>query len=302
MSSISAKMALLAPGTIWTRRTKNGESTESTVLMISNLHLNDRLKEEFPPQVVFLTQRGQILTQNIEMFLAKRELIGEDDRVKGLVDSILNPPEEGEVDLDAMQLEDSGEGSVLGENVAEGEEHSAPVFLPAVVEGFDLNDHFLSYSEAPRDDGDTQHILRFILSKDLTLENLTQIFTGDNSLVDEFTIDSEAKYATVTINGTWPVFMEVNADGSAVGVVYVLSEGYAHGDLLPTQEDVQVPNDLIQSTPVSQGGPQGSTQLVAQGVQVTQPNHVIPQIPVQPIDVSVPSTVGAPRVVQAAMA
>lgn len=286
MSSIQAKIDVLTPGSVWSRTSRtSASSTETMVLFVSNLELKDHIKEVYPPQVVFLTAKGNVLTLPVEEFLETRRYVGTNENLASeLADLVENAWH------DKKDAESPFDTEVATTGAAD---EGIPVFEPAVFRGLPLDEHFLSYSEAPFN-GDTMHTLRFMLSPELSMADLRDTFTSME--LSDFVIDTEEVRQEISVTSAFPVFMEAS-DGSAVGVVYLVSDGYAHPSLeLDLSVGAVVPASAqeVSAETAQQPTQQAPVQQPQQApVQVTaQPNlHVIPQVTnhQQPIQVVTPS-------------
>jgi hypothetical protein len=102
----------LVPGSIWSRQSRKG-TTSSRVIAVSNQGLSEETLLNFPQQVVFVTDRQKVLTQDINTFLAQRVFEGIDEQTETLVAAILNPAilenyededEEETIDFDAVDV------------------------------------------------------------------------------------------------------------------------------------------------------------------------------------------------------
>ncbi len=294
---MSKKIEFLTPGSQWSRKQKNGKDRVSTVICVSNQSLKDEVLEKHPQQVVFLTHRKEVLTQTIDTYLASRNYVGHDEVMTNLyengivgegesddsvsvasiddIDNILLPGEEGD-DEDGAEDADMVEGAeVFGESDDTLEEEATiPVFEPAVFSGVDLDAAFVSYTEMPnpQDPGSTMHALRFVLDDQLTLAKLNTIF--EQSRVDSLSsivIDSTAARINLTVTSAWPAFVEIDLTGSAVGIIYLGSNGYIHSVMLAEESAVEA---------VAEPAPAPAPAVVVQGVANNEPANltVIPQI------------------------
>jgi len=229
----------LVVGSVWARTANNATST---VLAVSNQDLKADVLEKFPQQVVFLTSKYKILTQDIDTFLRNRVYQGIDPTVVSLMEALTSEPEpeDEEVDIDSVDLpaEKSFDSMVAStdEESAETEEESddtIPVFEPAEFDGLALDRHFLSYSEAPYHTGDTLHVLRFALDRELNIDQLRAIFRDSDQntpTIDQFVIDSSEERVEVQVYAFVQVFMEVGAGGEGVAAVHLLSSGDFRAD------------------------------------------------------------------------
>lgn len=226
----------LVTGSVWQRAKKK---SLSTVLAVSNEGLQDSILTNYPQQVVFLTNNGKILTQDIDSFLASRTYVGTDDFIVSQVASIVAGPEE-EVDtesIDSIKLDEqdsdfekfiSGDAGI--ESSTDNSDESIPVFEPPVFGGLALNENFISYMEMPHHTGDTMCILKFALGSKLSLQDLNQTFNfsgKEDSALTHFIIDSEEERTEVEVNGFLSVLLETDSSGAAYGNVYLTVDGNA---------------------------------------------------------------------------
>lgn len=266
----------LVVGSVWARTTTN---STSTVLAVSNQDLSQEVLEKFPQQVVFLTSKYKILTQDVDTFLRSRVYQGLDTNVISLMEALTTEPEpeeDDDVDIDSVDIKVVKDGfeqiiASVEEDSEDGEDDNGiPVFEPAEFDGLALDAHFLSYSESPYHTGDTMHTLRFALDRDLSIDQLRSVFRVTSATaIESFEIDSVEERVSVDIDAFVQVFLEVGAGGDAVGCVCVLSQGDYRakqaGDYAPPAEAEQ---------PVAQ--PE-ETVLIPQLQVVTQQLDVVHQ-------------------------
>ena len=302
---MSKKIEFLVPGSMWSRRTKSGKENTSTVICISNESLQEAILEMHPQQVVFLTHRKQILTQPIDVYLANRNYVGQDEKMEnvyniGLMGKVDDEADDAAVDavmedIDNITLpgeEGLGE-EVTGEAFPEDgeEETSIPVFEPALFADVDLDSAFISYSEMPNphEPGNTMHALRFALDDELTLAKLNTIF--DQSRADSLSsiiIDSHVARIELTVTTAWPAFVEIDLTGTAVGIIYLGTQGYVHGEMLANEaDDASAKAEIVDAHQVLSQTPQPNVIVNAQGAGVvTKADQVplteIPQVQSQP--------------------
>lgn len=279
-------------GSAW-QRPKS--SSISTVLAITNLSLRKELQEKFPPQVVFTTSTGAVLSQDIPTFLKTREFVGTDNHVllhmTRAIDGPLEEDEDAEDDQDIDAIDLDADSSIEdpflkglatasmgdGEDADEGED-TIPVFEPAIFDGLDLDDHFISYSEAPGAGGDTIHILRFALDETLNLDQIKGAFdaTSDSTpTIEEFVVDSSAERTNVNISGYMPVFLEVDSEGNGVAAVYVTSVG----DFRAAQAAAELESAILNL--------RDQEVLDVKAKEEEEAVTVIPQVTVQPVALQV---------------
>jgi len=106
----AATLEMLVPGSIWVRKTKNGE-VPVTVLLITNEGLPEHVLEDHPQQAVFLTQSLKVQSMDLETFLKNRSYASMDTEretlLKALTSEIADAEDEVDVaDIDNIQLPD----------------------------------------------------------------------------------------------------------------------------------------------------------------------------------------------------
>lgn len=100
--------SMLVPGSVWERARKKGAPTQSRVVCVSNEDLQPPASENFPPQVIFVTDKLKVLTMPVEAFVASRTYVGIDEHIKALAEALVTAEEvvddEDEIDFDAVPL------------------------------------------------------------------------------------------------------------------------------------------------------------------------------------------------------
>ena len=213
---------MLTPGSVWKRTVPNKKPTFTTVLLVSNQGQPQKVQEKFPPQVVFLTESLQLLTQPVEVFQASRVYHGVDNRIQGIYEAInrVEPaPETSVVDFGSIQITDDTAAVADAEEAAllnipsltdpvpadisfltESEPAIESTFVHALLSTGEVSpsnvsltigghhmeasicDKFVSYEELPWHTGDTMHVLGFRLEDGLTMERIRSAF--DSSIED----------------------------------------------------------------------------------------------------------------------
>lgn len=249
----------LVVGSVWARTSNN---SSSTVLAVSNQDLSQEVLEKFPQQVVFLTSKYKILTQDIDTFLRNRVYQGLDTTVISLMEALTTEPEpeeDDDVDIDSVDIKVVKDGfeQIIGgaeEESEDGEDDNGiPVFEPAEFDGLALDRHFLSYSEAPYHTGDTLHVLRFALDRELNIDQLRAIFRDSDQntpTIDQFIIDSSEERVEVQVYAFVQVFMEVGAGGEGVAAVHLLSAGDFRADAPSVENTAAVTAPTQSAEPV----------------------------------------------------
>jgi hypothetical protein len=267
----AAILTTLIPGSVWRKETvKKGKTrvSESVVLAISNQDLSEALLERFPPQVVFITDRGQLLTQGVDTFVATRNYVtinegvvaamaqvqaqafGEDDEVEDFDQVSLDQPAGGLTEAAAQLAE------TIGLEPSDSEDAAPNYPFQLTNTAHELNDvlvdSFVSYTEAPWATGEVMHTLKFGLA-DVALEDLEAVFVKEQlpfQLVSWGTL--------VDLTSAKPVSVGLAIQGSqAYGLVYLLTEKPVSQDLLAEEHGLEIVEDApegdvidVNATPV----------------------------------------------------
>ncbi len=243
----------LIPGSVWLRERK-GKQSFTTVIAVSNVGLKPEVLEEFPQQVVFLTDKFTVLTQGVETFCASRVFYSMDERVQYLAQEMLTPPsvegeEEDLIDFDNMPQEQppSGDNTVEPAEVVEADNDVPPLFQPATwdLNGvlLNLDDAFVSYEEIPTATHQVQHVITFALGNGVELDTLLAAFAKDQ--ITEFTVDCNNAYPTsVAVEAYQGVYLRVDSQGNGNALVYVTSDHALEETqtVVPQQAVLTIPN------------------------------------------------------------
>jgi hypothetical protein len=275
----------LTHGSVW-ELTKTG--AQVVVLAVSNEGLSPGLLERFPNQVVYINASMQINTQPVEVFTKKRIYVGINQNVQALIEQLINPPQEEEepqIDIDEIDPDAGEDGNALADLAAGFSEENSqadgeiPVFeTPGWGGTLPLDESFVSYTESPGFNGDTQHILRFSLSDQLSLSQLEAAFGPGPGTIENFVVDSHEDRVEVPIDAYFGSFLEVDADANAIGVVYLSTPGkfrLSGSELDEAVAKAQAAIDTSVSSTDIPSVPQGT-----QTTQVSEPTHIIPQVQV----------------------
>ena len=304
MTSIDPK---LQAGAQWAR-VKDGESSISTVLCVTNLNIKAKLQAQFPPVVVVLTDSGKILHHPMDVFTKTRQYVGEDEFVSKRMNEIITgvsedePTDDDLVDIEKTPVgvdpafealiggvtgdatddgdgEDDGDESVVLDDPAftEGStvvEDSIPVFYPAEHDGLRLDTHFLSYTEAPFTWGSKMaYVLRFILDRELNMDHVSAIFDPKIDSAPTLTsvvVDSHAARIELDNIHYEGAYLEIDASGNGVAAVYLTT---------PKAAPATPADPASAATPVTGG--------------TVQASFVIPQLSTTPVVSSTPSVQAA---------
>ena len=118
MENEELDISLLTPGSVWLR-TRKGETLSNQVLVLSNLHLSEKMQAKYPPEVVYLDEDGNVTTMPISQFLETRQFHNVNPTLEALVDAMLvgandddeevegGEGEDDEIELDPEDSDDS---------------------------------------------------------------------------------------------------------------------------------------------------------------------------------------------------
>lgn len=237
----AAILTTLIPGSVWRREIrKQGKEpriSEVTVLAISNQTSSPKVLEEHPAQVLFVTEGGELLTQDIEFFVRRRTYVTLNEDVAAAMTTTIGlcfPADEEVEDFDQVELSDASTEIALQE-VASGDLEDTPLegetagddtqVFPFQVIGEHplsqlLSEGFVSYTEGPpTTTGELLHTLKFSLDE-LTLEDLVAVFVTEQV---PFTLTSWG--STLSFESSQPLSVGQEIRGSsAYAVVYLLTK------------------------------------------------------------------------------
>jgi hypothetical protein len=282
-------LTMLVPGSVW-ERTRKGNTSHVTVLTVSNGTLKEETLENFPQQVVFITERGEVMTQTIEFFVAKRNFVTVNTQFEAAVEALIQSAnaEEPEIeDLDNIELPDEDQSKALEAfNESLGGKSDSDIIEvddPVMVQPFTLvdSDHeladllsgdFVSYTESPWTDGQVLHALKFSLDE-LALEDLETVFVKEHQ---RFVINTADCLTTLADAAPISIGLEVRGTVS-YGCVYFSSKA------VPKEEVAEVKVEQTGSHQAVTLNPAPTSIVVGNVVSaghVAQPNIAIhPGIP-----------------------
>lgn len=227
MENEELDISLLTPGSVWLRNRK-GETIQNQVLLLSNLHLSEKMQAAYPPEVVFLDEEGNVTTMPIARFLETRKFHNVNPQLEVAVDTMLTAAfedDESEGDEDDEELNDlSPVEAITSEIAAAGAYVSSDKLVTfsnvglspagaAVAE--QLSSCICQYSQAPMpSSGITAHVIEFdnnaLSLLGLTYKDISNLFTPDGTDVVQ----------TFTVNGPSPTTVEWT---SFIGVFPIMS-------------------------------------------------------------------------------
>ncbi len=240
------QFSLLTPGSVWTRERK-GRQIFSTVVCVTNTHLPDHIQEQYPPQVVYLDQKGRFNNITVERFLSNRSYYDTDPAVAMNVENIFGTDEESETQFVEVSEDElvagMGEAAETEQETSAGDQQlvdEVPVTFfvedaetPPAISLDLLSQSLVAYQQRPVPEADTvQHELTFELSDQLTIEQLRGAFSGGGNPVTSFIIGGQLIEWELFLGG-YPMFTA----GSAYAIaVFRTHANYAGLDDLPEEE------------------------------------------------------------------
>lgn len=249
----------LVSGSVWSRTKKNGDVSQVTVLLVTNVGCSDKVLAQHPNQVVFVTEQQQVLSMTPEHFLTGRVYEGLDNDVAAAVSyAITGPNEEDEEDIDLDSIEVDNDSFKELEAMASSDSYSGTEDDDAseddsntlVEEDYDTSSELqftsdnptanalslVSYSESPFHTGDTLHTLKFSLSG-TSLKDVAAVFSSPS--MKEFTVTTNTTKVNVVIDGYVATFLEASYED--IACVFLTSVGDFRADLIqPFEQPTEV--------------------------------------------------------------
>lgn len=227
-----ADLDFLTPGSIFVRE----DGRESRFLCLTNTNLPKKIREAYPPQVVYADENNNILSCDIERFLNKRKFHMVDPELEARLNNLLalsSSDSEDALDLDSDELviEDGEEGDspegmpdfgsdsgVQDDEFIDSEGQGAPLVkfipstdMPAALDADYLAQAVSSYQQSPGAAlRSVQHALFIRAEKGISRESLIASFSpaaeqaGTNSI---YTFEVELEGTKVHVN--WDEFLGV---------------------------------------------------------------------------------------------
>ena len=176
--------SFITPGAVFENR-KNGTITK--ILMVTNESISAELKSTYPPQIVFVTESGKILSQTEEQFLKTRQYVEIDQTIKPWLEMLFN--DEPDEDEDEIQI-DTRPSIVVNEEPVDAvtssdndvlfvEKSELTINWGPHPKSTELNKCLLSFDSYPTIEGDKVkivYVLSFKPSVDLTQQDIENCF------------------------------------------------------------------------------------------------------------------------------
>lgn len=137
-----ADLDFLTAGSVFTRE----DGRESRFLFLTNEALTQKLKQQYPPQVVYADENGNVLSCSIERFLNKRKFVNVDPELESRLNNLLaatSSSQEDTLDLDSDDLVIDGDEdgtSVFDALELGSEEEDGEVDTPEEIDPTDPRD------------------------------------------------------------------------------------------------------------------------------------------------------------------
>ena len=268
-ASSSSPTSNLFPGSVWERRTRKNDVSTSVVICVTNDGLSTSILEKHPQQVVFLTDKEQILSITVSEFVRNRTYVGMSEKVAeamGALPELVfgsdDEDEDEEINIDDIDIDETlfndGADPDAGTEPRDDEEdevESPPIRALSINVGPHpskelLESSLVGYSESPYHSGDTLHTLSFKLGGGLTMEMVQAAFTSsDPNSIQKFEVQASADSYQVDIDGVIGVMLGATWYETTCRL-YLTSPGdfrsYINADDSP-----QSPTDAQTITPIS---------------------------------------------------
>jgi hypothetical protein len=300
-------LEFLMPGHVFIRE----DGREARFLFLTNTVLSAKQQKEYPPQVVYADENNNVLSCNIERFLAHRKFLNVDPELEARLQALLlqTSSSEDTLDLDGDDDEllvtgdeDEGEnGGELSEGETEAElyapgsmtveEASANLAdeleslgaslqivyhpqseLPAVIDPQVLAEATTSYQQSPTLNGALQHEL-FIRAED----GITQA-----SLYASFSPTHDEKNATYTFSIELEG-QQVTVDGDFAGVFpCVFFNDRMYRAIFVTEKAPEAAEPVIIDPPAEAVAAEAEIQTAAEAVNIAAAAQAAPAVTIQP--------------------
>jgi hypothetical protein len=326
----------LTPASVFTRE----DGREARVLFVTNMALPEKLKKQFPPQVVYADENDNILSCDIDRFLNKRTFFNVQPELEARLNNLLAAPasDSGEDVLDLMgdddlTLTDDGDGDLdlsamerdagIGSNDSEDIDSQDPIVvfsprnadLPSVFDIDTLTAAVASYQQQPSADlSAVQHVLFIKAEAGIDATVLDAVFSPANEARNqtlEFAVDA---YGTGTMHSVnWDTFVGIYPCvfyGSRMFQV-IFSVANASASLADAAGIVQLSHaegetgntdfaSALESTTEDATDANGVTDVAFTEAAAPVAAPVAPQAQPQTIQVKVATSTQAPNAMQAA--
>lgn len=239
----AAILTMLVPGSVWAKSDKQGEQISVTVVGITNTEVTAKVLDRHPQQVVFITSRSHLVSQDVESFLKRRTYMTMNSQVEMLLESVISAAveqEEEEEDFDTVELPADEVGVQTADGAPDQDYNEGSNFNLTNAHPLAqmLADGFVSYTEAPWVEGMMMHCLRFTLDE-LAVEDLQAIFIEEGQA---FTVRVQSQVMQFANGAADMVGLEVVGD-TAVGCVYHLAARNSATEEI-AEDDAQAKADL----------------------------------------------------------
>jgi len=311
-----ADLNFLTEGSVFTRE----DGRMARFLFLTNQSLSEKMKQKFPPQVVYADENDNILSCDIDRFLAKRKFVNVipelEERLLNLLAATSSESEETldlDSDDDQLIIEDtesseSQEGDQpAGDDFIDSDEKPVVTLLasrddlPVVINVDQFTQAVSSYQQNPGvEPGTLQHTLFIREEPGISSETIYAAFSpthADKNVTYEFQVEYEGEKRTVewdTFAGIYPAIFF----GSRMFQVIFYGPRVPAASLVAAEELAQENTEVITAAPdveIQQG------QLVAiNEAGQAVPAQAISNPAAQPVQVQVQPVAQVQVQVQAA--
>lgn len=223
----AAILTMLIPGSVWEREGREGP-VQVTVLAITNDSLSARRLEQFPRQVVFVSERGNILSQEVDQFLSRRTYVSLNTNVEALMSTVLDAALEAE-NAEEINFDEVTPITEGAENIVDGQlelaEKDSSIVSPFNHEGAPILSELFTQYEVSYSANVGTHRLKFLLDG-MTLEKLASYFDGSTGFRIGYQVGDTLEEVEMTA-GSWslyPATLEIRAAGTAYGVITLVTD------------------------------------------------------------------------------
>lgn len=313
-NKIAEARSLLTPGSVWL----SAKGKPSHVLFVTNESIPSNRANEFPPQVVFADEEGELFNVGIDRFLGNRTFFNVDGELESRIENLLvfnedeeedddapNPPE-GYVDPaeeDEDDEEDEHELTAEEEDLDDVEQEvkrglkavfqfdNTPGLEKPVLNSLQLEKALRFYSQDPLiERSQLQHRLTFVLGGDVSLDSLSATFdpnigaASNTRAITAFTISTGDELEATSWDeylGVYPVYTDTGAFGAVLlGTDVVLVRPAQEPILSVAEEQIRAVEEVQNPMPI-EAYEQGRTVSVQDEplfVEVSHVTQVVPQV------------------------
>jgi len=247
---MSSDIDLITSGSVWKKLRGQKAGSPVKVLWFTNTELKASLQTKYPPQVVFFTTSGVVVSRDVDSFLDNYEFYNVDPELEYRLDNLMVYSEsDNDEDSESLTIQETSRSEISEKtksfadsllepenelNQLSEEKSSTKVFAEfsylqdpyaqsdSVLSEKSLKDAFVAYSQEPDHLYENiHHKLLFKLESDVSIESLIRTFKPDDSFntVDYFCIMTKDSRDIFQWNDYIGVFPEFNVHGLYASVM-----------------------------------------------------------------------------------